>query len=250
MATAAAGETASPQHVIIDCDPGIDDAMALLLAFSAYVACQCSRQASPRVDPACCSPERCVVDAVTTVMGNAEDVDMLARNACLIAHMAREAAETTSLATDFVVVPGARKPLTRPYGGQSGVKVHAENGLGNVRHPFAASAAPLEAGKAEASSAAEALVRRCAARPGEITIVALGPLTNVAAACLLSPEFPATVRKLIIMGGTVDGRGNKAPAAEAVSAAATAAPRPPRQAPRTLWQRRRACASSCRWWRP
>jgi purine nucleosidase len=66
----------------------------------------------------------------------------------------------------------------------------------------------------EAEHAVDALIRMVGERPGEITIVAIGPLTNIATATLRDPSFVARVKSLVVMGGSNNGRGNITPAAE------------------------------------
>jgi inosine-uridine nucleoside N-ribohydrolase len=182
--------SSKPMRVIIDTDPGVDDMMALVLAL-----------VSPEIR----------VEGLTIVMGNNNDQDLLAKNACLALNI------TSQADGSIPVVTGASKPLERPYGGQSGIEVHGTNALGNAPYPAPfteenLSLAPLEH---KHQSAAHFLSSHCAENQGEITIIALGPLTNVASAILLDKELSNNVKRVILMGGTVDGRGNITPAAEA-----------------------------------
>ena len=77
----------------------------------------------------------------------------------------------------IVVVKGQNHPLMREYGGASGIAIHGDDGLGNTKRPFKASLKPMDHAH---TSAARYLVDTCAANPGEITLITLGPLTNVA----------------------------------------------------------------------
>lgn len=163
--------------ILFDTDPGVDDAMALLLAL-----------ASPELD----------VLGVTTVFGNSDDMGLLTANALSILALAGR--------SDIPVFTGSAHPLTRPYTGRAHL-VHGDNCLGGVLLP----ASPR---RAEATFAAQAIVDACRARPGEITLVAVGPLTNLALALRIEPDLPALARSVAIMGGSVRAGGNITPAAE------------------------------------
>lgn len=167
-----------PERIIIDTDPGIDDSMAILLAL-----------ASPEVQ----------VEGLSIVFGNSGDVRMLARNACAVLELAER--------TDIPVAVGATNPLVRPYHGR-GSTVHGSNGLGDVPVPEP-SKQPIDA------PAAHFIVDYCRAHPGEITLVTLGPLTNIALALRIQPDLPKYVRRLVMMGGAVSVPGNVNPVAEA-----------------------------------
>jgi inosine-uridine nucleoside N-ribohydrolase len=165
-----------PRKILIDTDPGVDDAMALLFAL--------------------CSPELEVV-GVTTVYGNAE-VEQTTRNALCVLEIAGRA--------DIPVVAGAARPLARAYRGRR-VHVHGEDALGNTFLP-PPSARPLDI------AAADFIVRTALAQPGEITLVAVGPLTNLALAVRLDPRVVAAVRQVVVMGGAAFVPGNASPVAE------------------------------------
>lgn len=169
------------KRFIVDTDPGIDDAMALKLA-----------AASPELD----------IVAVTTCFGNA-DIDCTTRNALALCRQFEVRAP---------VYQGAAQPISmnrRP----SPVHVHGVDGLGDagaISH--VATDVPM------AERAAEAIVRLVREHPGEIGILALAPLTNLAAALMLAPEIEGLVREVIVMGGAFGqhGRtGNVTPVAEA-----------------------------------
>lgn len=164
------------KRVIFDTDPGVDDAMALLFLLR--------------------SPEL-RLEAVTTVFGNV-DVEQTTRNALVILDVAGR--------PDVPVARGAGRPLLRePLG--SGAAVHGDNGLGGVELPEP-SAAPID------RRAAELIVDRIMASPGEISLIAVGPLTNVALASRLEPRVVDNVAELIVMGGAATVPGNATPLAE------------------------------------
>lgn len=164
------------RRVIIDTDPGIDDTAAIFFALTSGAL---------------------RVEALTTVFGNV-DLTQATRNALKVLEIAGR--------TDIAVHPGAARPLRRdPH---YATTIHGDNGLGNVE------IAPPAAGPS-AVSAAEAITRRVMDAPGEITVIALGPLTNVAMALAMEPRVAQNVRELIVMGGAVLTWGNVTPAASA-----------------------------------
>lgn len=167
-----------PERILIDTDPGIDDAMAILLAL-----------ASPEVQ----------VEGLTVVFGNSADVHLLARNASAILELAGRA--------DIPVAVGAASPLVRAYHGRGSV-VHGENGLGGV-------VLPKPATPPVSQNAAQFIIDTCVANPGQITLVTLGPLTNIALALGIRPDLPRFVRRPVMMGGAVAAPGNVNPVAEA-----------------------------------
>lgn len=163
------------RKIIIDTDPGIDDALAILLALSAK--------------------EELDVLALTTVNGNV-DVEKVTKNAFKILDVAGRA--------DIPVYKGNGKPLVREN--SMPADCHGDDGLGNIgmtdsdRMP-------------EEESAADFLIRKVREEKGEITLVPIGPLTNIAEAVQKDPEFVSNVKEVIIMGGAVHG-GNVTPHAE------------------------------------
>jgi inosine-uridine nucleoside N-ribohydrolase len=168
-----------PRRVIFDTDPGVDDAMALFFLLR--------------------SPEL-ALDAVTTVFGNV-DVEQTTRNALILLDVAGR--------PDVEVVAGAGRPLMPQRQRQrGGALVHGDNGLGGAALP-APSRSPGR------QRAAELIVERVMAAPGEITLIAVGPLTNVALATCLEPRIVEQVRELIVMGGAAAVPGNVTPLAEA-----------------------------------
>jgi len=172
-ATNAAGPTAV-QHIIIDTDPGVDDALAILLALR--------------------SPEL-KVEAITPVAGNVP-LDYTLPNALRLVEIAGR--------PDIPVAAGASHPLVRNL--ITAAHVHGNNGLAGVEFP-APKIKPVR------ESATEIIRRLVRSSPGEITIVAVGPLTNVAIALRADPELAGMIRAIVIMGGSLSG-GNATPAAE------------------------------------
>ena len=160
---------------MIDCDPGIDDALSLALALQ-----------SPEVD----------LLGITTVTGNVP-VSATTRNALrLLRALGRD---------DVPVAAGAARGLVRAHGLHP--PIHGSNGLGDVELPEAAAAMRPE----HAVEFIAGLLR--AAAPGSVTIAAIGPLTNIALLVALHPELMDRVARLIVMGGTAS-RGNCTPVAE------------------------------------
>jgi purine nucleosidase len=170
-------ENAKAKRIIIDTDPGVDDSMAILFAFQ-----------SPEVQ----------VEGLTTVFGN-NHVDIMTTNALRLLELADR--------TDIPVAPGAGKPLTRPYTGE-GHRIHGRNGLGDVEFPEPKI-------KPDNRRAAEYIIETVMANPGEITLVPVGPLTNIALAASLEPRIAENVREVVIMGGAANVPGNASPVAEA-----------------------------------
>jgi inosine-uridine nucleoside N-ribohydrolase len=107
---------------------------------------------------------------------------------------------------DVPVARGAEKPLVRTYGG--GWEGHGHNGLGDVEFP------PPQ-GRPDARRAAQFIVETVMANLGEITLVPLGPLTNIALAVSLEPRIAQNVKEVVLMGGAATVPGNASPVAEA-----------------------------------
>ncbi|AWB89072.1 nucleoside hydrolase [Salinibacterium hongtaonis] len=161
-------------RMIIDCDPGLDDALALLLA-----------HADPSV----------VIEAVTTVGGNVALADTT-RNAL-------ELREYLGF-TDVPVAAGAAGPLEGEV--RNAAEVHGSGGLGSVVLP--AAALPLDE-----RDAVTLIIDLLRSNPGEIDLVAIGPLTNIALALRAEPRVAQWAKSFVIMGGSYT-RGNTTPAAE------------------------------------
>jgi purine nucleosidase len=164
----------TPKRLIIDTDTASDDAVALLMAF---------RLPEARVE------------AVTVVAGNVA-LPRALRNALYTAELC---------GADVPVYPGSPKPLLRPL--QDAVSIHGADGMGNTNYPPPSRAS-------EAQHAVDALLERFLAEPGELTLVTLGPLTNVALAVLREPRFAPAVKECYVMGGAANVIGNVTPSAE------------------------------------
>jgi purine nucleosidase len=162
------------QKIIIDCDPGIDDALAIAFAHG---------------DPGL---ELC---GITTVAGNV-GLDRTTANALRVRDFIGM--------PDVPVTPGSAGPLLRPV--LDARHVHGDSGLAGARLPEPASAAAD-------GHAVDYLIETISAAPGEITLIAMGPLTNIALALRREPLLIERVRDFVIMGGSA-GRGNVTPAAE------------------------------------
>lgn len=163
-------------RAIIDTDPGIDDAVAILFALN-----------SGLFD----------IRGITTVAGNL-GIETTTRNAGRILALAGR--------IDIPVIPGAERPLSRK--GPSSIDVHGDDGLGGVPFPEPG-AAPL------ARDAMSWMAELLTAEPaGTIDILALGPLTNIARLTRQAPDAARRMRRLIAMGGAVDEPGNVGPRAE------------------------------------
>lgn len=163
--------------VIYDTDPGVDDAMALYFAL-----------AHPDID----------VVGITTTFGNVT-VEQAATNALYLTAIAnREVPVTKGVQTPWYKAPGTPPDF-----------IHGGDGLGNLPSRVATS------NQLDPRSSAQFIVDMARAHPGEITLVAVGPLGNLATALKLDPNLPKLVREVIIMGGTVIEPGNVSPVAEA-----------------------------------
>ena len=163
-------------RLLLDTDPGIDDALALFLAL-----------ASPEIK----------LEAITTVSGNVS-VEQTTRNALALLELLKR--------TDIPVARGCADPLF----GQRRVDangVYGDDGLGNIFLPEPRQR-PVQ------HDAVTMIIEKVMAAPGEVTLVALGPLTNIALAVRQEPKLAQAVREVVIMGGALRVPGNVTPAAE------------------------------------
>ena len=165
----------NPRRIILDIDPGIDDAMAVLLATQ-----------SPEIQ----------IEAITVVSGNVM-VDLGAENALKLVELAGR--------PDIIVAKGAKYPLQRKL--ITAEAVHGKNGLGDIELP-----APTK--KLDPRHAVDVIIDIVNANPGAITLVPVGPLTNIALAFRKDPELTSKIPEIILMGGSLVG-GNATAAAEA-----------------------------------
>ena len=166
---------ASPVPVILDVDTGIDDALAL--AFAVRSA-------------------RCDLVAVTTLAGNADVERTTANTLAVLDWMG---------AGKVPVHRGASRPLVRPRHGAA--YFHGLDGLGNAGLP--ASSRTVAAARGPA-----AIVQLANARPNELTLVCVGPLTNLAIALNVEPSLSRLLRSVVVMGGAYRVGGNVTPHAE------------------------------------
>ncbi|PHT36732.1 putative uridine nucleosidase 2 [Capsicum baccatum] len=165
------------EKIIIDTDPGIDDSMAILMAFQ-----------TPEVE----------IVGLTTIFGNATTKNAT-RNALILCE--------TAGYPDTPVAEGSLESLKR---GEPHVAdfVHGSDGLGNL-------CLPSPNTKKIEKSASEFLVDKVSEYPGEVTVLALGPLTNLALAVKRDSNFTSKVKRVVILGGSFFALGNVNPAAEA-----------------------------------
>lgn len=158
----------SPTKVIIDCDPGIDDSSALLLALS---------------------PGNLDVKAITTVSGNFVASKCM-RNAKKVLSMIKR--------FDIPLGKGPEKPLVRPY--PRDPFFHGGDGLADLNMPELEKSGWEK--QKEPVVASDLICKTVDEYKNDITLVCLGPLTNIALACIKDPELPKKVSKVVIIGGS------------------------------------------------
>ena len=161
--------------MIVDCDTGIDDSLALLYAVA--------------------SPD-CDLVAVTCTAGNV-DARQVAENTRAVLELAGRSDVEVAIGRE---TPLARKLITTP-------ETHGPRGIGYAELP--AARMPLSS-----RFGPDLIVEEARRRPGELTLVTLAPLTNVALAVLREPELPRLLRRVVIMGGSYRSAGNTAPTTE------------------------------------
>jgi purine nucleosidase len=161
--------------LLLDVDTGIDDSLALLYA--------------------CGSPEAELV-AITCVAGNV-DARQVAENTRAVLEMAGR--------DDVEVALGRETPLVRPL--VTAPETHGPRGIGYAVLPPARR--PLSD-----RHAADLMIEEARRRPGELTLVTLGPATNLAVAVLREPQLPLMLRRWVLMGGSYRSKGNTAPTTE------------------------------------
>jgi purine nucleosidase len=164
-----------PKRIIIDTDPGVDDALAFLLAL-----------ASPEIK----------LEALTTTQGNVT-LELATRNALSVLELAG--------AGHIPVAAGSVVPLVQPL--RASAYVHGASGIGNSK-------LPEPRNKPHAKHAVDYLIERVLAEPGALSIFPIAPLTNVAMAIRKEPKFAKYVNELVIMGGAIQENGNVTPLAE------------------------------------
>jgi purine nucleosidase len=165
-----------PTRIIIDTDPGVDDALTFLLAL-----------ASPEIK----------LETLTTVRGNVS-VDKATRNALSVLELAN--------ASHIPVVQGCSLPLISQLS-ISGEAVHGKSGIGKATLPEPKS-------KVIEQHAIDYLIERILAEPNQITLFTIGPMTNLALAIRKEPQIVSALKELVIMGGAIRQGGNVTPLAE------------------------------------
>lgn len=165
------------RKIIIDTDPGVDDSMAIFFAL-----------ASPELD----------VVGLTTIFGNVH-TRLATKNALRLLEIADR--------TDIPVAHGADNALTQPYEGPVPF-VHGDDGQGNLDLPNPTT-------QAVDVNAAQFIIDQLRDNPGEITLVPVGPLTNIALALRMEPRITKWVDEVVLMGGNAIVPGNASPAGEA-----------------------------------
>jgi purine nucleosidase len=163
------------QKIIIDCDPGVDDAIAIMLALSA--------------------PEKLDLLGITTVAGNVA-LEHTTRNALGICDLVGR--------SDVGIYAGCDRPLMRTTGHRS--VMHGSQGLGGLK--LVSDAAPRD------RHAVDFIIDSVMANPGEITLCPIGPMTNVAMALVKEPRLAANLNQIAFMGGAAFRPGNTTPSAE------------------------------------
>ena len=160
--------------LLIDTDPGVDDALALLMAFN--------------------DPHHALL-GLTITAGNVG-----------LAHTVANALKLCEVAgRDVPVYAGCPVPLV--HAAEDAAYVHGQDGFGDTGYT------PAQRGP-EAEHAALAIIRFAKAHEGRLLLVMLGPLTNLALAVRLDPDLPKRIGRLVVMGGAVTGQGNTSVPAE------------------------------------
>lgn len=164
------------ERIIIDCDPGVDDAVAILLAFA--------------------SPDEIEVVGITTVAGNVP-LESTTRNALRICRLSAHTHIPVYAGCQHAIFPTPPREFS----------VHGKDGLGDVELVDGNNAIQSE-------HAVDFIIRTVLAFPGEITLCPIGPMTNIALALLKEPGIASKIKKIVFMGGAAFCPGNTTPAAE------------------------------------
>lgn len=163
-------------RIILDCDPGVDDAIAILLA----LAC-------PEIE----------LLGITCVTGN-KDLSFTANNALRICALADR--------SDVPVYAGCTRPLMGPYQ-RKWPSVHGTDGLCDLDLPGTPGVLVEE-------HAVDFIIRQILAAPGEVSLCVIGPMTNIALAIVKAPHIAPLIRSVVFMGGAAFCPGNSGPLAE------------------------------------
>lgn len=159
----------TPKRIIIDTDPGVDDALTFLLAF-----------ASPEIQ----------IEALTTTQGNVT-VEKATQNALATLGFLS--------ASHIPVAKGCVLPIVGPL--LASDHVHGQSGIGNAKLPQPTS-------QPVSQHAIDYLIERFLAEPGELSLFTIGPLSNVALAIRKEPRFASAIKEMVIMGGAIREGGN------------------------------------------
>lgn len=171
--------TTAPLKILIDCDPGHDDAIAILMALSV--------------------PGTLEVLGVTTVAGNSS-ADFTSENASIICALGGR--------PDLAVRRGCQRPLVRRF--DDATAFHGESGMdGMPGRTELASQLP----EASSQHAVDFLIETISSSPDPVTLVCLAPLTNIAVALIKAPEIVTNIREIVFMGGARRAGGNVSPCA-------------------------------------
>lgn len=165
----------TPKHIILDTDPGIDDSLAILLA-----------AASPEI----------VLDGVVSVHGNVS-TEQTTRNALAVLELAKS--------SHVPVYKGCALPLVKES--LLSPETHGDSGLGYAELPEPPT-------QPQAGHGSDYIIEQIMSRPGEITLVCIGPLTNIALAIRQEPRVVQNVKEVFIMGGAIQHPGNTTAQAE------------------------------------
>ncbi|XP_078039047.1 pyrimidine-specific ribonucleoside hydrolase RihA-like [Augochlora pura] len=165
------------KQLIIDCDAGVDDALALIILLAAH------------------KKKEIEIKAITCVNGNTEVVNVV-KNVCRTLNVCE--------VTDIPVFQGAYEPILCTYHTDEAKKeqYHGGDGFGNAYET------EVNTDKLEKEHAVYAMHRIVSENPNQISIVGLGPLTNIATAIKMHPDFINNVKDFYIMGGNVKAQGN------------------------------------------
>ena len=163
------------KHIIIDTDPGIDDSLAILLAL-----------ASPEI----------VLDGIVSIHGNVS-AEQTTKNALSVLDLAK--------ASHIPVFKGCDLPLVKES--LLSPETHGNQGLGYAQPPEPAT-------KPQSQHGSDYLIEQIMSRPGEVTLVCIGPLTNFALAIRQEPRIVENVKEVFIMGGAIQHPGNTTAQAE------------------------------------
>ncbi|MBI5952779.1 MAG: nucleoside hydrolase [Chloroflexi bacterium] len=163
------------KHIILDTDPGIDDSLAILLAL-----------ASPEIS----------LDGLSVVHGNSSTA-LGTVNALSVLELAK--------ASHIPVYKGCEIPLVQPS--LLAPETHGEQGIGYAKLPAPQTSPQVQHGS-------DFLIEEIMSKPGEVTLVCIGPLTNVAMAIRKEPRIVENVKEVFIMGGAIRHGGNTTPLAE------------------------------------